>query len=245
MLPVTRPIAATTSLSILLHGAVFVVLVLVYEQAVSTGQGLDIELIRSTMISSHQETELPRKNDSVTNENLQAVPDRPSASTTETLAEKAQKKVHFQPLLTSLNSSSKVAEAVDTADSAKRNNITQDAEQEQAVVNEGKSVAQLVQSTNATQQQHSILELLHSRISDNKEYPYIARRQRREGIATVGFVLHPNGSIENARLVTSSNAGALDRAALSAVKRIEPFKPAKDYLNQSEEFRIDVVFNLL
>ena len=67
----------------------------------------------------------------------------------------------------------------------------------------------------------------------------------REGVATVGFVLHPDGTIKNARLVSSSSTGMLDRAALSAVKRIEPFRAAQDYLDQAEEFKIDVVFNLL
>jgi TonB family protein len=107
------------------------------------------------------------------------------------------------------------------------------------------SIAQPEQATNASQQQHSIVELLHSRISDKKEYPYIARRQRREGTATVAFVLHPNGKIENAHLVTSSRTHALDRAALSAVQDIEPFSVAQDYLKQSEKFQVDVAFNLL
>jgi len=102
-----------------------------------------------------------------------------------------------------------------------------------------------LQSTNASQQQHSILELLHSSISNNKEYPYLARRQRREGVATVSFVLHPDGTIEDAHLVASSHAVVLDRAALSAVKKIEPFIAAQDYLGQPEKFQIDIEFDLL
>ena len=106
-------------------------------------------------------------------------------------------------------------------------------------------IASLAQATNASHQQHAILELLHRRISDKKEYPYLARRQRREGIATVAFVLHPNGKIENAHLVSSSSAATLDRAAISAVKKIEPFAVARDYLKQSEEFQVDIEFELL
>jgi protein TonB len=86
---------------------------------------------------------------------------------------------------------------------------------------------------------------LHRHISDNKEYPYLARRQRREGIATIAFVLHPDGKIENTHLVTSSRAAALDRAALSAVKKIEPFTVAQDYLEHAEEFQVDIEFDLL
>ena len=104
---------------------------------------------------------------------------------------------------------------------------------------------QLNQATNASQQQHSITELLHSRISENKAYPYLARRQRREGVVTIEFVLHPNGKIENVHLISSSRTRALDREALSAVKKIEPFFAAKNYLKQSEKFQVDVTFFLL
>ena len=107
------------------------------------------------------------------------------------------------------------------------------------------SLTDTAQATNASRQQHAILELLHRSISDKKEYPYLARRQRREGVATVAFVLHPDGKIENARLVSSSRAMVLDRAALSAVKHIEPFIVARDYLEQSEEFQVDIEFELL
>ncbi len=120
-----------------------------------------------------------------------------------------------------------------------------DIKQDQLSVYDNESVASVAQSTSASQQQHTILELLHKRISDNKDYPYLARRQRREGIATVAFVLHPDGTIENAHLVTSSRAVSLDRAALSAVKHIEPFTVAQEYLEQPEEFQVDVEFHLL
>jgi protein TonB len=119
------------------------------------------------------------------------------------------------------------------------------AEQASSNQQDGNSTAQVARSTNARHQKHSMVELLHARISEAKQYPYIARRQRREGVATVGFVLHPDGSIEDAHLVASSRASSLDRAALSAVHRIEPFKPAITYLDRPEAFKVDVVFDLL
>jgi TonB family protein len=73
----------------------------------------------------------------------------------------------------------------------------------------------------------------------------MARRQRREGIARIEFVLHPDGSIGDARLVHSSRTRSLDKAAMKAVKSIEPFRHAKDYLHQPEAFQVDVVFNML
>ena len=112
-------------------------------------------------------------------------------------------------------------------------------------VHEGDGKESIMQATNASHQRHSILELLHDRISSNKKYPYLAQRQRREGITTVAFVLHPDGTIENTRLLNSSQVATLDRAALSAVRDSEPFIVAKDYLDQSTEFQIDIVFDLL
>lgn len=235
-----RPIAATTSLSILLHAVAFAGLLLVYEQAVTTGKGLEIQLISSTVVSEQQETDVPQ---------MSEVSQVAQDITAENEADNGQKKAQSQHLssqhvFTSLNSTTAINQDFASADKAMPV-VPQDVKQKQQMTEEGTSAAQVVQSTKASQQQHSILELLHTRISDNKEYPYIARRQRREGVATVGFLLHPDGTIENARLVASSHAGALDRAALSAVRSIEPFKPAQNYLDQAEEFKIDVVFNLL
>ena len=234
---VTRPIVATTSLSIVLHGVVFAAVMLLYGQAATLvegmGRSVDIHLISSIMISDQQETELPGKQEAV-----------PIAQ--EPVPKNLADTVHnnsFQNILTSLNS----AEAVMLKEPVEKKLTEQKhvIQQVLPVVNESESIAQIKQSTNASQQHHSILELLHSSISNYKEYPYLARRQRREGVATVSFVLHPDGTIKNAHLVSSSSTGMLDRAALSAVKRIEPFRAARDYLDQAEEFKIDVVFNLL
>ena len=100
-------------------------------------------------------------------------------------------------------------------------------------------------STNAAGQKSAIVELLHSKISEHKQYPYLARRQRREGVATVEFVLHPDGTVVDPRLVQSSRTSSLDKAALDAVRRIEPFSPASDFIDEPEAYRVDVVFNVL
>jgi protein TonB len=90
----------------------------------------------------------------------------------------------------------------------------------------------------------AMLELLHNQISDHKRYPYLARRQHREGTARVGFVLQPDGRIDNTALLESSRSPALDHAALSAVEDISPFEPASEYLTQAQTFSVDVVFSL-
>ena len=243
-----KPIVATTSLSLLLHTVAFAGLLLVYDQAIKlnegVGSGVEIELISSVLVADQKELDVPYRSE--TRQELD--PDALS----EPMMHGAQKKLAENTLTSPVSRQTVLLAAPVDTDVVEKNNAEQqsaeqqhDIQPEQLSVDESESSSHTAQSTNASQQRHTILELLHSHISDNKEYPYLARRQRREGIATIAFVLHPDGKIENTHLLTSSRAAALDRAALSAVQRIAPFKPAQNYLEQAEEFRIDVVFNLL
>ena len=235
----TKPIVATTSLSFLLHGVAFAGLLLVFDQVTTldggVGRGVEIQLISSVLVSDQQEADVQREQ--------KVVADTASDS----LIHASQKKF-VENSLTSLNNAQAIVVTepeekvfIDKESTHQQQNI----KQAQLSVDANESIASVAQSTNASQQQHTILDLLHRRISDNKEYPYLARRQRREGVATVAFVLHPDGKIENTRLVTSSRATALDRAALSAVKQIEPFTLAQEYLEHAEEFQVDIEFDLL
>ena len=249
-----KPIVATTSLSFLLHGVVFAGVLLVYNQASTldegVGSGVEIQLISSVLVAEQLETDVPRKQKVVVD------------TAAESMIHAPQKKF-AENILTSLSSTQAVAYAESGEEAfsdgiedmqqkdVKQEDVQQEdvqqhnIEQVQLSVQDTASVVFVAQSTNASQQQHAILELLHRRISDNKVYPYLARRQRREGVATVSFVLHPDGKIENTHLVTSSRAAALDRAALSAVKHIEPFVVAQEYLEHAEEFQVDIEFDLL
>ena len=238
-----KPIVATTSLSFLLHGVVFAGLLLVYDQAITldegVGSGVEIELISSVLIADQQEVDVPYRSET----SQEVKPDTLS----ETMIHAAQKKFAENILTSPVTRQTVLITASVDTDVVEKNSAEQqyDIQPEQLSVYESESTSHMAQSTNASQRQHAILELLHRHISDNKEYPYLARRQRREGIATIAFVLHPDGKIENTHLVTSSRAAALDRAALSAVKQIEPFTVAQDYLEHAEEFQVDIEFDLL
>lgn len=226
---VTAPIATTTTLSILLHVAVVAVVFLLIEQAASTGEAVEFELLSSYRISD-QQAMVASSNKAVVENNRIAPPVKPNIK-------KAAKKIltaNTSTAKTALDREKKISQRI-TAQEPVHN------QQAAAKV----STPGIAQAGKASEQKHTIIELLHDSISRNKEYPYLARRQRREGVATVGFVLHPDGTINNARLVASSRARILDRAALAAVKHIEPFAPARNYIHQAEEFRIDVVFKLL
>jgi len=232
-----KPIITTTSLSLLLHAVAIAGALLVYEQVATVdegvGHGVEVQLISSVLVSDQLEADVPQEQEV----KQDTSPERLLRAAEETFAE---------DILMSLKSPQAVA-SKDKAEMLDSDTGDQnaDARREQLNTFQDESPAPVVLSTNASQQQHTILELLHRRISDNKEYPYLARRQRREGVATVAFVLHPDGRIENAHLVASSHARTLDRAALSAVRQIEPFIAAKEYLERSETFQVDIEFDLL
>lgn len=228
-----KPITATISLSVMLHCIAIAAAALVYEQVAVSGSGIEIQLISSTQVADQLETEAPRKSSSAATDNDTAMSEPANSSA---IAESV-KHNDSQPV--------KPVEAIVSSTSDKTDPAMPHVEQSSSDQQDANSTAQVMRSTNALHQKHSMIELLHARISEAKEYPYIARRQGREGVATVGFVLHPDGSIENTHLVASSRASSLDRAALSAVHRIEPFKPAITYLDRPEAFKVDVVFDLL
>lgn len=88
------------------------------------------------------------------------------------------------------------------------------------------------------------VRLLHAAIDQNKRYPRLARRQRRQGVATVLFRLHPHGGVDRLELHDSSGFAALDAAALRAVAAVAPFAPAAKFLTREAHFRIGVAFHL-
>ncbi len=243
MQSITKTIVVTTALSTLVHGAVFAVVLFVPQSPVTLAEGatkgLDIQLISASLNSDELHTD---------------VPNRDMPNKLQTAQKSSPENLSFEKPDSSLHKSSQSVvsslpvEQVNTVIEPDDNTVTvlQNVSTEESVVlSEAESSAQLLRSDNVSLQPDLILELLHSRISSNKEYPYIAKRQRREGVVTIAFVLHPDGKIENAHLINSSRTLALDRAALSAVKQIEPFNAAQDYLRQSKRFQVDVAFSLL
>ena len=227
-----KPIIATTTLSFLMHGVVFASLLLVYDQVVThdegVGRGVEIHLISSVWVSDQMEA----------SENKEQGAEQLEQRSVQTMASS-------EAVLTSHDDLQIVTEFTDVEQQALLQVEQLVDQHDWQNIKDKESVPLIAQSTNASQQQHTILELLHRRISDNKEYPYLARRQRREGVATVAFILHPDGKIEDARLVNSSRASMLDRAALTAVKHIAPFTIANEYLEQAETFQVDIEFELL
>jgi len=219
--PALRPITVTTVLSLGLHAVLLMVVLQTQAVRQSTGKGIEIELVSSSYVSDQRETEQAARKSASVPQQTQTV----EQSNTVDIATTRNKAV---------------AEPVTETAALSREPATQSES-----IDHGSGEKAVSRSTNAATHSISIVELLHSRISEHKQYPYMARRQRREGVARVGFVLHPDGSIDDTQLLHSSRTRMLDKAAIEAVQGIEPFEPAKDYLDQPEAFQVDVVFNVM
>ena len=99
-------------------------------------------------------------------------------------------------------------------------------------------------TTSASADLSTLVSLLHEEIARHKQYPSLAKRQQREGTATVSFALYPDGAIDQVNVVSSSGFGRLDKAALYAVSEAAPFEAAEHYLDRARHFKVNIVFSL-
>ena len=215
-----RPISISTAFSLALHAALMFALWQTQAVIPATGEGIEIELVSSEYPAADAETETAAKQANASSQ--QSVSDALLASNNTVTVDRRE-----------------VEEKSETDKSQQNTSHAPTAFDNDA----GKKA--VTRSTSAAMNSNHIIELLHTKISEHKQYPYLAKRQRREGTARVEFMLHPDGSIDAARLLRSSKTRSLDKAALSAVESIEPFLYAKDYLERPETFQVDVVFNVM
>lgn len=89
-----------------------------------------------------------------------------------------------------------------------------------------------------------LYKLLYSAINQQKYYPVAALRLRQQGKVRVSFNLFNNGNLDNIVIARSSGYHSLDSAALLAVKRIQPFRPAAEYIASVQDFELDIIFRL-
>jgi TonB family protein len=220
MNPQHRPISVSTAFSLAMHAALLFAVWQTQDVMRATGEGIEIELVSSDYIASDVETEQAASRASASS--------RQSVSDTLLAPDK------------NVPADSRQAEIKSETDKRPQNTL----QASTAITNDAGDKA-VTRSTSAMMNSHHIIDLLHTKISEHKHYPYLAKRQRREGTARVEFMLYPDGRVDAARLLRSSRTRSLDRAALNAVESIEPFSYAKDYLDRPEKFQVDVVFNVM
>lgn len=104
---------------------------------------------------------------------------------------------------------------------------------------------QTAQTTTTSQQNtYALYKLLYSAINQQKHYPLSALRMKQQGKVRVSFRLFNNGNLDDVEVSHSSGYRSLDNAALLAVKRIQPFHPAADYVASAKDFQLDIIFQL-
>ncbi len=97
-----------------------------------------------------------------------------------------------------------------------------------------------VQGENA----ETLVGLLHKAIAEHQHYPLAAEEMGRSGRVTVKFALSAQGEVSELHIAQSSGTTSLDEAALDAVRNAAPFTMAKSYLSQTQEFSVDVLFEI-
>ena len=69
---------------------------------------------------------------------------------------------------------------------------------------------------------NAYLAQVRKRLNSSKKYPPSARAQKLEGVATVSFILAPDGRLISSRLVKSSGHAVLDDEVMALLRRVSP-----------------------
>ena len=88
------------------------------------------------------------------------------------------------------------------------------------------------------------LAVVKSMVENNREYPAMARQLGLQGTVTVRVSIRGDGSIAAVAVDGSSGHKALDKAALSAVRRSAPFKPPVGFGLGEVTVEIPIVYRL-
>lgn len=85
-----------------------------------------------------------------------------------------------------------------------------------------------------------------AQLARHKRYPQASRRRREEGVATLSFVIHRDGSVTGAEIKRSSGYARLDRAVIQMLEKASPFPPfPDDMLEQQLALTIPVNFEVV
>jgi protein TonB len=89
------------------------------------------------------------------------------------------------------------------------------------------------------------LARVRKRLTASKKYPPAARAQKLEGVATVSFLLAPDGRVLSSRLAKSSGHPALDEEVMALVRRVSPLPPRpKDLPQDNLSLTVPIQFSL-
>ena len=85
-------------------------------------------------------------------------------------------------------------------------------------------------------------KLLGKAITAHIFYPDMARELYMRGVVSIELVLHPDGTITNARIIKSSRERILDRAALRAINTSSPINGVDLYVKKPRRLIVNIIF---
>jgi protein TonB len=91
----------------------------------------------------------------------------------------------------------------------------------------------------------SYLAEVRRRLEQQKTYPWMARRQHREGVVVLQFTIGPGGEIASQAIARSSGHEVLDGAAAEALHQVGRFPPLPPALGRSQlNIQVPLAFRL-
>lgn len=88
-------------------------------------------------------------------------------------------------------------------------------------------------------------DMIKQRIEEARRYPSWAKRQGREGVVYLNFIVLANGLSRDVEIVSSSGSGLLDKEAVATIQRAGPFPPIPQGIKQnSTRMQVAIVFAL-
>lgn len=87
-----------------------------------------------------------------------------------------------------------------------------------------------------------LIKLLGKALAEKIIYPKSAIDFNVKGIVYVGFVVHPDGTITDGRIVHSSGAEVLDKSALNAVNNLTQVNDVGQYLKEPTFLVVGVIY---
>jgi len=87
-----------------------------------------------------------------------------------------------------------------------------------------------------------LVAILARALSRHLSYPRVAAELNLRGVVLVGFVIHPEGYVTEARVVKSSGTGVLDDAARDAVGAMSPVGDVHEYVSAPEFLVVGIIF---
>lgn len=88
-----------------------------------------------------------------------------------------------------------------------------------------------------------LIKIIGKALAAHLVYPKVAVDFNLKGRAIIGFTLHPDGSVSNVKVLKSSGADVLDKAAVAGVTNMGPLKGVSEFIAKAEEMVVGIIFS--